>query len=115
MAETVEVPGPVCHETQPVNRAHLKVETPEGQTGYFTFSSLDPEPLDFKAWKMKKAKPSFTVSVYDASCACPECERSIRVEHFAYRELVCAMDEGAVAEDAPETALAGACAVGESW
>lgn len=96
MAET-HVPDPVCHDAPPLNQPHLKIEMPQGQVGYFTFSPMDPESLDFKAVKMKQAKPHFTISVYDA-IACPECETSSMAEHFAYRELV------GVVENAPETA-----------
>ena len=96
------VPDPICHNAQPVDQEHLKVETSDGSVGYFTFSDRDPESLEQKAWKMKKAKPDFRVSVYDASCACPECERCIAapVGHFAYRELVEAL--GGDDEDEPD-------------
>ena len=102
------VPAPVCHDAQPKDQEHLKVETPEGYVGYFTFSDRDPESLEQKAWKMKKAKPDFTVSVYDASCACPECARSITAGHFAYRELVEALGGDDDDDDEPDWDVAHA-------
>lgn len=72
---------PVGHDTQPKGMPHLKVETPDGQVGYFTFHPDDPEGLDIKAVNMKKAKPQYIVSVYDVS-------DDESVVSGVYRELV---------------------------
>lgn len=66
------------------------METSGGKVAYLTFSPFDPETLEMKAMKMKRARPEYKVFVYDASCSCRECESSIIYGHghFAYRELV---------------------------
>jgi len=75
---------PVFHYDPP-DHQHLKIQV-GNRVGYMTFSDDDPESLEMKAWKLKKAKPELKIYVFDSSC--PRSHKN-----SCYRELLCAWIE----------------------